>query len=255
MLFVNDIYRLIFSYIKLPDYVSVLLVCTEWRDKGYEYLDFSVDQNFILKKTVIRGNSSMLKRLLKMDKIDPSIEGKWYIDAVFYRNLYGIANLLLRDKRLEHLFDESCLTITCLHDRHKLMKLLLKGSLLDSSMCTKGLFMAVRHQSVKVVKLLLKDKRTDPSGPNIIITASEYGNIAIIDMLLKDPRVDHSIQEQSPIVRAAGNGRCDIVKRLLMDKRVNPFLDKRTVIAVQLGWHFDVEKILKKDPRYKHFIL
>jgi hypothetical protein len=75
MLFVHDIYRLIFSYIKLLDYVSVLLVCTEWRDKGYEYLDFSVDQNFILKKTVVRANASMLKRLLKMDKIDPSIEG------------------------------------------------------------------------------------------------------------------------------------------------------------------------------------
>jgi hypothetical protein len=107
----------------------------------------------------------------------------------FSRNLYGIANLLLMDKRVDPLYDNLCLTLTCLHDRHKLMKLLLRGSLLNSSMCTKGLFMAVRYQSVKVVKLLLEDKRTDPSGPDIIITASEYGNIAIIDMLLKDPRV------------------------------------------------------------------
>jgi hypothetical protein len=39
-----------------------------------------------------------------------------------------------------------------------------------------------------------------------------------------------------------------------VDKRVNPFLDERTMVAAQLGWHFDVEKILKKDPRYEHFI-
>jgi hypothetical protein len=79
--------------------------------------------------------------------------------------------------------------------------------------------------------------------------------------LLKDPRgraepcgpkaVDPSVGNQLPIIRAAGNGRCDIVKRLLMDKRVNPFLDERTMMAAQIGWHFDVEKILKNDPRYK----
>ena len=80
--------------------------------------------------------------------------------------------------------------------------------------------------------------------------AARDGKIDIIKVLLKDKRVDPAARNNHAIAWAAENGHYDVVKFLMADKRVNPSDDNNYAIrkATQNG-HYDIFKLLMEDER------
>ena len=114
---------------------------------------------------------------------------------------------------------------------------------------------AVKANRPKVVAWLISKEGGDinPSTKDneAIQLAAGNGRLEVVkELLLNDPRVDPSALYNDAIQLAAGNGRLEVVKLLLNDPRVDPSAGNNYAIqwASESG-HVEVVKVLLNDPR------
>jgi hypothetical protein len=97
-----------------------------------------------------------------------------------------------------------------------------------------ALFVAAEHGRIDLLQFMLADKRFDPSdlNNNAFKLAVIKGQTNAVELLLKDPRVNPRYERSEPnfdkygqnfaLIYAAQNNHQEIVKLLLIDKRLSP---------------------------------
>ena len=184
--FYSDIYQLIFYYINSDSYLYVLLTCKEWLFYGYKYLDFTINDNIMIKASSKLGNIQTVNRLLQDPRVgkviprdkpggkasDPSAEDQAAIGWASVNGHLQVVEALLKDSRGRA---EPC-----------------GPKAVDPSADNQY---AIQFSSMfghtKIVERLLQDSRADPSADNqyAIGQAAKGGHLQIVEALLKDPRV------------------------------------------------------------------
>ncbi|KAJ3140858.1 hypothetical protein HK100_008733 [Physocladia obscura] len=109
---------------------------------------------------------------------------------------------------------------------------------------------AVVEGHLDTVKLLLQDKRVDPAArkSSALVDACSLNHVNIAELLIHDGRCDPTVQSNYALVKFAKiAGRSDVLRKLLLDSRVDPsFSDQMFLkVAVQQGVVENVEVILQ----------
>ena len=123
------------------------------------------------------------------------------------------------------------------------------------------LYMATENNETEVARVLLDDPRTDVNkvvnSENVLIKASENGNVIILGLLLKHPGIDvnqiNYQNKKTALIVAAESGFPDVVELLLMHPQtfVNSF-DSHSESALKKAVdcdHYEVYELLLRCPK------
>jgi hypothetical protein len=115
-------------------------------------------------------------------------------------------------------------------EKIRIIKYLLKKTNVSSEM----LLMA-SWCSVTIIKTLLDDSRIDPSynENEALIEAIIADNTDMVECLLKHPKMNPALRLQEYIGEATSNGRYEIIKILLNDKRILGLLSKVELLSLK----------------------
>jgi hypothetical protein len=82
---------------------------------------------------------------------------------------------------------------------------------------------AANHGRIDLVKRLVHDKRINKTAKiDLLYHASGAGHTEIVEYLCTDPETDPSAKDNQALIYAVQQGQVDVVKRLLVDSRVDP---------------------------------
>lgn len=174
-------------------------------------------------EAIITEDVRKIKLLLKIVRINPSINNNYAIRLTSENGHLEVVELLLSDPRVDPTVNNN---------------------------------EAIRSASVnghlEVVGLLLSDSRVDPSDNNnyAIQRASRCGQAEVVKLLLSDPRVDPTVNNNGAIRWASINGNVGVVNLLLNDDRVDPTADNNYAIQWASSCsHLKVVNLLLNDAR------
>jgi hypothetical protein len=96
----RDIYKLVISLVSDKiTFCSILLTCKKFNSIGYEFLHVNFNINYITTWACKNNNLSLLEKLLKISKIDPSIEDQYVFRWAAANGYLQIVERLLQDRR------------------------------------------------------------------------------------------------------------------------------------------------------------
>jgi len=98
----TEIYGIIFPFFSTRnDFLSIFLVCHQWNEFGFRYLDLSCDENIAIRWASKNGNIKIVDRLLQNQKVDPSHKSHQAIRYSAQNGHLQVVERLLQDPRVD----------------------------------------------------------------------------------------------------------------------------------------------------------
>ena len=196
----------------------------------YETINFSVDNNNLIKYVSDKGYVEVVKILLEINEVDPTVEDNYAIRRASVQGHTETVKVLLETNRVDPTVKNNYAIRKASSKGHtEIVKLLLKCEQIDPGA---NYNYAIRKASSKghteIVEQLLQCDKVDPGANDnyAIRMASLYGHIEIVKQLLQCDKVDPTGHNNSAIKYALKNGHMEIVKLLLECDKVDPMEKK-----------------------------
>ena len=220
-------------------------------------IDPSVNNNEAIRLACTRGNTEIIKLLLAHQKVDPSANDN---EAIRYASEVGlpeVVKLLLAHAKVDPSEkDNEAIRYASANGCKEVVELLLALRKVDpSANYNQAIRLACARGHTEVVRLLLNHYKVDPSANNnrAIKHASEGGFLDIVKLLLEHEKVDPSANANEALIMASTNGHLEIVNLLMSHENVDPSSKNNDAIRQAcMHGHTEIVRVLlahdKVDP-------